>query len=58
MTENDQLFPDDVRIAGQNFLKENNVEHEIEVYPGVPHGTFFPRHSTCRKELRLWCYDS
>ncbi|MCJ1225697.1 hypothetical protein MMC12_002346 [Toensbergia leucococca] len=37
-TENDQLFPDDVRIAGQNFLEEKQVEHEIKVFPGVPHG--------------------
>lgn len=36
--ENDQLFPEDVRIAGQKFLEENKVEHEIKVYPGVPHG--------------------
>lgn len=36
--ENDQLFPDDVRIAGQKYLEENKVEHEIKVYPGVPHG--------------------
>lgn len=38
MLENDQLFPDDVRIAGQKFLEDNKVEHEIKVYPGVPHG--------------------
>lgn len=38
MLENDQLFPDDVRLAGQKFLEENKVEHEIKVYPGVPHG--------------------
>jgi dienelactone hydrolase len=36
--ENDQLFPDDVRTAGQAFLEENKVEHEIKVYSGVPHG--------------------
>ena len=36
--ENDQLFPDDVRTAGQTFLVENNIEHEIKVYSGVPHG--------------------
>ena len=36
--ENDQLFPNDVRTAGQAFLEENKVEHEIKVYSGVPHG--------------------
>ena len=36
--ENDQLFPDDVRLAGQKHLEENGVEHEIKVYPDVPHG--------------------
>ena len=36
--ENDQLFPDDVRTAGQTFLVENSIEHEIKVYSGVPHG--------------------
>ena len=37
--ENDQLFPDHVRNEGQKYLEENKVEHEIQVYPGVPHGT-------------------
>ena len=36
--ENDNLFPDDVRDAGKEFLEKNNVEHEMKVYPGVPHG--------------------
>lgn len=36
--ENDQLFPDDIRIAGQQALEKNMVEHEIKVYSGVPHG--------------------
>ena len=36
--ENDQLFPDEIRTAGQEFLENNKVEHEIKVYPGVPHG--------------------
>lgn len=36
--ENDQLFPDDVREAGRELLGERKVEHEIKVYPGVPHG--------------------
>ena len=36
--ENDQLFPDDVRIAGKEFLEKEKVEHEMQLYPGVPHG--------------------
>ncbi|KAL8950481.1 MAG: hypothetical protein Q9222_003497 [Ikaeria aurantiellina] len=37
-TENDQLFPDDVRAEGQKYLVDNNIPHEIQVFPGVPHG--------------------
>lgn len=36
--ENDQLFPDDIREAGRKSLEERKVEHEIQVYPGMPHG--------------------
>ena len=36
--ENDQLFPDEVREAGQKYLVDKQVEHEIKLYPGVPHG--------------------
>ena len=36
--ENDQLFPDDVRNAGQTYLEENKVKQEVKVYSGVPHG--------------------
>ncbi|KAH8592770.1 Alpha/Beta hydrolase protein [Bisporella sp. PMI_857] len=36
--ENDQLFPDEVKEYGENFLKVNNVEHEFKTYSGVPHG--------------------
>lgn len=42
--ENDQLFPDDVRVAGEEYLKKNNVEHKLEIYPGVPHGMQKLRH--------------
>ncbi|KAL8725538.1 MAG: hypothetical protein Q9166_007292 [cf. Caloplaca sp. 2 TL-2023] len=37
-TENDQLFPDDIRAEGQKYLVDNNIPHEIQVFPGVPHG--------------------
>ncbi|KAL1878163.1 hypothetical protein Daus18300_002079 [Diaporthe australafricana] len=36
--ENDPLFPDDVRTAGEDHMSKVNVEHEVQVYPGVPHG--------------------
>ncbi|KAK4151435.1 protein AIM2 [Chaetomidium leptoderma] len=36
--ENDPLFPDEVRIAGEEYMSANGVEHEVQVYPGVPHG--------------------
>lgn len=36
--EQDTLFPDDVREAGKKALQEKGVEHEVEVYSGVPHG--------------------
>lgn len=36
--ENDQLFPDDVRTAGQTFLEEKKIDHEVKLYSGVPHG--------------------
>jgi len=36
--EDDGLFPPEVLEAGRKSLEENKIEHEIEVYPGVPHG--------------------
>ena len=36
--ENDQLFPDDIREAGKVYFQEKHLEHEVKVYPGVPHG--------------------
>lgn len=36
--EHDPMFPDDVRTAGEDYMSKNNVEHEVQVYPGVPHG--------------------
>ncbi|KAL2128533.1 hypothetical protein VTI74DRAFT_9047 [Chaetomium olivicolor] len=36
--EDDPLFPDEVRIAGEEYMSEHGVEHEVQVYPGVPHG--------------------
>ena len=36
--ENDQLFPDTVREQGRATLELNNIEHDIKVFSGVPHG--------------------
>lgn len=36
--EDDPVFPDEVRIAGEKYMTENGVEHEVQVYPGMPHG--------------------
>ena len=36
--ENDPLFPDEARDEGVKTLSEKKVEHEVQVYSGVPHG--------------------
>ncbi|KAH8670993.1 Alpha/Beta hydrolase protein [Xylariales sp. PMI_506] len=36
--ESDPLFPDEVRTRGEDLLSKEGVEHEVQVYPGVPHG--------------------
>ncbi|KAI9854699.1 MAG: hypothetical protein M1824_006651 [Vezdaea acicularis] len=36
--EGDQLFPDEIREEGIKGLKERGVQHEVEVFKGVPHG--------------------
>ena len=38
--EDDPLFPDETRKAGEDALAKSGVEHEVKVYPGVPHGKF------------------
>lgn len=40
--ENDPLFPDEVRAEAQKYLVDNNITHEIQVFPGVPHGQYSP----------------
>lgn len=45
--ENDPLFPDDVRKYGEDYLSKTKVVHEVQVYPGVPHGKFQPPHASC-----------
>jgi len=36
--EDDPLFPEEIRKAGENALVKSGVEHEFKIYPGVPHG--------------------
>jgi dienelactone hydrolase len=36
--ENDPLFPEEFRSRGEEIMAEGNLEHEVKVYPGVPHG--------------------
>lgn len=36
--ESDPMFPDEVRETGENIMSKINLEHEVQVYPGVPHG--------------------
>lgn len=40
--EDDPLFPDVVRSAGEDAMSKANLEHEVQVYPGVPHGELVP----------------
>ncbi|KAL5596842.1 hypothetical protein BROUX41_006474 [Berkeleyomyces rouxiae] len=36
--ENDPLFPDEIRAHGEETMEKTSLEHEVKVYPGVPHG--------------------
>jgi dienelactone hydrolase len=36
--EDDPMFPDEMRKAVEDHLQKTNVQHEVQVYPGVPHG--------------------
>ena len=38
--EDDPLFPDEVRTAGEDAMSSEDLEHEVQVYPGVPHGKY------------------
>ena len=38
--ENDPLFPDEVRTAGEDAMSNAGLEHAVTIYPGVPHGMF------------------
>lgn len=52
--ENDPLFPDDVRTAGEEYMSKSNVEHEVQVYPGVPHGKFLSLLIIPQADLLTW----
>lgn len=36
--EDDPLFPDTVRSTGEDKMSDAQLEHEVQVYPRVPHG--------------------
>ena len=57
--ENDQLFPDDVKNYGEDFLKTNNIEHEFKTYSGVPHGfaTFGDYEDAKIKSTQVQAFD-
>ena len=40
IAEHDQLFPAEILDHGRRSLEERNLTHEIQVYPGVPHGKY------------------
>lgn len=47
--QNDPLFPDEIRQAAIETFEKNQVEHEVKVYPEVPHGqTSLERHLDSR----------
>jgi dienelactone hydrolase len=38
--EDDTLFPEDVLAAGRKSLEGNGIDHEVVLYPAVPHGEY------------------
>ncbi|KAI0535425.1 Alpha/Beta hydrolase protein [Xylaria digitata] len=57
--EHDPVFPDEVRIAGEDAMSKGNLEHEVQVYPGVPHGfaVVGDYDDTNIKEAQLTAYE-
>jgi dienelactone hydrolase len=51
--ENDSLFPDEVRSAGEDLMSDAKLEHEVQVYPGVPHGEFTPSSSSKNRRITV-----
>lgn len=56
--EEDPLFPAEVLEEGIKGFEERKVEHEVEVYKGVPHGKLIDRHSLLGTNMcyRICCY--
>jgi dienelactone hydrolase len=36
--QDDPMFPEEVWKAGEDALVKGEIEHEVKIYPGVPHG--------------------
>ena len=51
VAENDVLFPEEILEEGRKHMRENATEHDIKVYPGVPHGNNFRMHRGERHTL-------
>ena len=51
--EHDPLFPDEVRTQAEDIMSNDNVEHEVQVYPGVPHGKYSSHVCLDRTKLNL-----
>ncbi|KAI0206129.1 Alpha/Beta hydrolase protein [Astrocystis sublimbata] len=65
--ETDPMFPDEIRIAGEEAMSKSNLEHEVQVYPGVPHGfavvgdyvdnNIKEAQATAYEQMRQWLHD-
>lgn len=54
--EDDPLFPDTVRSAGEDTMADANLEHEVQVYPRVPHGKHDRRTQRQVFMILTFCY--
>lgn len=36
--QDDPMFPEEIWKAGEDALVKSGIEHEVKIYPGVPHG--------------------
>lgn len=51
--EDDPLFSEEIRKAGEDIMSKANLEHEVQVYPGVPHGKLI----ISKFELEMYTYN-
>jgi dienelactone hydrolase len=51
--ENDPMFPDEMRNALEDHLPKIGVQHQVQVYPGVPHGRCLPWTLTVQSSRKL-----